>query len=419
MKTMHILAVLILLTSLVSISFAEDSDPDALGEFVDETASEIESEGAAFVNAAWAGEGAALSGPIQIFQAFSPGSCGADQSWNPSDPATIIQAWLAPAILMAMIIYFGIALIYMAGQVFNLPTLIATAKDEGFQTLMTVIRVFFIVGLLWASNVWYSISIPPTPPGGPADPVYQSAGAVAMIDAAGAFSRLMVVEMVNSYSMLLMYNMVIHTLYSSTMFIGVTWRAMYSFNLGPVLKPLIDIIGMALQFLQVGIGEWMMHIILLCMIKKWMWSLFIPVSMLLRALPHTRGAGEALFALAVALAVVYPFMFVFDYEVHKLMSKNLVDSESAVSTFIHDTGIVGVAASVVVVMFLMAGVFMPFFLGGALNLAFELIRNAVYYVAIMSLFLPFLNVFVTLTAARETAKVFNVDVNFMSFLKIV
>ena len=70
-------------------------------------------------------------------------------------------------------------------------------------------------------------------------------------------------------------------------------------------------------------------------------------------------------------------------------------------------------------MFLMAGVFMPFFLGGALGLAFELIRGAVYYIVIMSLLLPFLNLFVTLTAAKEIAAFFRVDVNFMSFLKII
>ncbi|MFH2100526.1 MAG: hypothetical protein ABII71_00360 [Candidatus Micrarchaeota archaeon] len=421
MKMLQLMAFMLLLTSLSSLSFADDDDEDELDNFMTDTVDELQSEGDAFIDAAWAGGTAVGSVAcvsndpdcIPIFRAFSPGSCGTAESWNPSDPGTIVAYWLMPAGLMAILIIFGITIVYMAGQLLNLPQLIALAKDEAFQSGLTVVRVFFLILTLWASSMWYNIAAPE------ADEVYGAAGVYSMIDAAGAFSRYMVVEMVNSYSMLLMYNMVIHTLYSSTMWIGVTWRAMYSFNLGPVLKPLIDIIGMALQFLQVGIGEWMMHIIMLCMIKRWMWSLFIPIAMLLRAVPHTRGAGEALFALAVALAIIYPFMFLFDYEVHKLLSKNLVDGESAMSTFLNRTGIVGVAASVVVIMFLMAGVFIPFFLGGALNLAFELIRSAVYYVAIMSFFLPFLNIFVTLTAARETAKVFNVDVNFMSFLKVI
>jgi hypothetical protein len=203
------------------------------------------------------------------------------------------------------------------------------------------------------------------------------------------------------------------------MWFGVTWRAMYSFNLGPVLKPLIDIIGTALQFLSLGISEWMLHIVTLCIIKRWAWGLFIPLGMLLRSFPYTRNGGEALLALTFALVIIYPFMFLFDYEVHKVMQGNLVDASSAVSSFIHKSGILAVFGSVLIIMFLMAGVFMPFFLGGALTLAFELIRGAVYYIVIMSLLLPFLNIFVTLTAAKESAAFFKVDVNFMSFLKII
>ena len=37
-------------------------------------------------------------------------------------------------------------------------------------------------------------------------------------------------------------------------------------------------------------------------------------------------------------------------------------------------------------MFLMAGVFVPFFLGGALSVAFELIRTSVYYIVMMGIF---------------------------------
>ncbi len=404
---------LLTLIFLASSSFAADDDGSALSTFFNDTVDEMRSEGATFVEAAWNGVGGVGGGVANVYQAFSPGSCGGDQDWVAANIGAIIGTWLVPAALAGLIIVFGITIVYMVGQLLNLPQLTALAKDEAFQTAMTFIRVFFIIAAVWSGQLWYSFSTPAD------DPIYGSPGSHSMIDAAGAFARQMVVEMVDSYSMLVMYNMVIHTLYSSTMWIGVTWRAMYSFNLGPVLKPLIDIVGMALQFLSVGISEWMMHIVMLCLIKRWMWSLYIPIAMLLRAIPHTRGAGEALFALAVALALIYPFMFLLDYEVHKIMSLTLIDGENAVSTFIHDTGILGVAASVVVVMFLMAGVFIPFFLGGALNLAFELIRNAVYYVAIMSFFLPFVNLFITLTAARETAKVFNVDVNYMSFLKII
>ena len=78
-----------------------------------------------------------------------------------------------------------------------------------------------------------------------------------------------------------------------------------------------------------------------------------------------------------------------------------------------------VFGSVLVAMFLMAGVFMPFFLGAALNIGLELVRGSVYYIVIIGLILPVINIFVTLTAATEVSRFFRSDVNFMSFLKII
>jgi hypothetical protein len=326
-----------------------------------------------------------------------------------------------------LIVSFGVTLLYMLGQVLQSANLISVAKEEAFQAVVTIVRVAFLVGLIVGTNAWYQLQTSAASE----DQIYgiqkeitnvdgtTVQAPLSLIEGAMSISKFMVVEMVTDYSNLVMYNMVIHTLYSSTMWFGVTWRAMYSFNLGPVLKPLIDIVGMALNFLSLGIGEWMLHIVLLCLIKKWTWALFVPVAIFMRTFPQTRGAGEALFAIVIALSIVYPFMFIATYETHKIMKGNLVDSKSAIGNFIQKSGILAVAGSVLVTMFLAAGVFFPFFVGMALNIAFELIRNAVYYVIIMSLLLPFLNIFVTLTAARETAKFFNVDISFMSFIKIV
>jgi len=401
---------------LIALSLSYAAEDNSLSSYFNSTVDTINSQGQDFVDAA----GAAGGAPSSLFGALAtslgPGSCGNNWINAGGGVGGIIGFWFAPSILVAIIVLFGIAIIYMWGQVFNSPQMIALAKDELFQTGLTVFRVVFLIAMLLGPELWYSVRSSSTN-----DPIYNSAANPdhSMMGAAMGFSRLMVKDMANHYSMLLMYNMVIHTLYSSTMWVGVTWRAMYSFNLGPVLKPLIDILGSALQYLSLGISEWLLHLITLCMIKSWTWTLFIPLAILLRALPYTRNAGEALFALVYALAVFYPFMFVFDYEVHKLMSYNLIDSQKALSGFLHHSGILGMFGSALIVMFLMAGVFMPFFLGGALTMAFELIKSAVYYIVIMSVFLPFLNIFVTLTAAKEIANFFRVDVNFMSFLKII
>jgi hypothetical protein len=388
-----------------------------IGTMVTSVNSQLSQEGSAFVKATQAGANVPGQTFNSVFEAFDPGFCGHDM-FSP-DPG-----WIEFTALAIMAVAFGVTLVWMMGQVVQSTSLIVAAKDEGIQLFYTVLRVVFIFGCLFAANSWFTIRA-----GSVTDPTSlyllrstdpaNFGGQITIIDAAMAFCRSMIVEMITNYSNLVIYNMVVHTLYSSTMWFGVTWRVMYSFNLGPVLKPLIDIIGMALQFLGLGISEWMLHLVTLCLIKRWTWSLFIPVAIFLRAIPQTRGSGEALFAIVFALALVYPFMFLVTYETHKLLQNNLVDSTNALSSFVQKSGILAVAASVLVIMFLAAGVFFPFFVGSAMSIAFELIRNAVYYVVIMSLLLPFLNIFVTLTAAREIAKFFNVDVSFMSFVKII
>lgn len=403
MKLLPLLFFLLFLTSVVL-----PADPNSLSNFFNETKEGLADEVDAFVDAGTA-TGSVASG---VLGAFKPSDCSDDWVSNLLGVSTVISLWLAPAIFVGMIVVFGITCIYIIGQVLNSPNLTAIAKDEAFQTGLTFIRVGVVIGAITAGNFFYGLST-----AGTNDPIYANSNNI--MDAAMGFSRLMVGDMISHYSMLMLYNMVIHTVYSSTMWFGVTWRAMYSFNLGPVLKPIIDIIGSALQFLSLGISEWLLHVVTLCFIKKWMWGLFIPFGMLLRSFPLTRNGGEAILALAFSLVIFYPFMFIFDYEVHKIMKLSIIDPQQAMDSFFHRSGILNIFGSVIIVMLLMSGVFIQFFLGSALSLAFELIKGAVYYVIIMSVFLPFINIFITLTSAKETAEFFKADVNFFAFLRLI
>ncbi|MFH0737849.1 MAG: hypothetical protein V1827_04280 [Candidatus Micrarchaeota archaeon] len=410
----RIQALLLMAVSLLGAIHAADPDPESLQDYYTSTTDFAKSQGDDFFQAGASAAQGGVGTYHTLFDSFSPNQCGSDWISATGGSDVVRSAWYLPAIFVTVICLIGVGLIYMWGQLFNSPQMAALAKDELFQTALTVGRVMFLVGALGVTEIFYSVNSIDS-----SDRVYNNVETYSMMDAAMGFCRMMVSDMVNHYSVLILYNMVMHTLYSSTMWIGVTWRAMYSFNLGPVLKPLVDILGSALQYLSLGISEWLMHIATLCIIKRYTWTLFIPMSMLLRAIPQTRSAGEALFALMFALALFYPFMFVMDYEIHKLMKFSLVDSQKAVGNFFASSGILNVLGAALVMTFLMAGVFMPFFLGSALSLAFELVRNAVYYIVIMSVFIPFLNIFITLTAAKEIANFFRVDVNFMSFLKII
>ena len=344
-----------------------------------------------------------------LFGGFTSGTCDPPGEWTTGGAPRWV--WLNETVLVGFIIVLIALMIYMAGIVFQSQNLIGIAREEFFQMFFTFIRLVFQFSAVAATSAFYIFSV-----AGGGDPVY---AAQTYIDASMLFSIRLINDMVNNLSFLLAYNMVIHTLFSATMWFGVTFRAMFTFNLGPVLKPVVDIIGFSMQFMSVGIGEWVLHLTTLCMIKRFTWALFIPISMLLRTISFTRGAGDTLFCLIFAFSVVYPFMIITNYEIYKLMLPYLSDNQNAVYDFINSTGLSGVGGIVIGLSFLMAGAIIPLFLSAGLTVAYELIRNSVFYIIMMTILLPFINIFVTLTAAREFARLFNVDVNFMAFVKLI
>ncbi|MFH2106124.1 MAG: hypothetical protein ABII22_02605 [Candidatus Micrarchaeota archaeon] len=350
-----------------------------------------------------------------LFGAFQPSSCGAEDTWLNFGTMN----WLIPSVFVAMVVLFGITILYMMGNLFQLQNLILVAKEEYFNSFATVLRVILVLGAVATVDAaWYGLqtnNLGPDP-----DPVYSSSPV--MIDAALVFSYQTMTELNSVFSNLLMFNMVVHTLYTSTLYFGVTWRAMYSFNLGPVLKPIIDILGVSMNMLSVAIGEWVIHMATLCIIKKWAFTLFIPLGMLLRAIPHTRAGGEALFALVFAFAVIYPFMFIVDYEAHKILKSSILDpTENTLMTdLMEGTGLFKVATMMVAFFFLSGGVFVPVLVEAGLSITFELVNAAVYYIVILGLLLPFINIFITLTAAKEFAKGWGgVDINYMAFVRLI
>ncbi len=420
LSAIHLSIILILILAASGIIVSQSGFSGAL----DTLEQAIQSNTAPFVDATGTVTGTLGSAvrPITgVFDTFQPGECGPD--WDLLSFTTTAQTltlWISPTILIITIVCISLGAIYMAGQFFNSPQLIAIAKDEAIQNGMTLLRVIFIAGALFASNIWFAMSTNTFVN----DPVYhanfgRTLASVSMIDAAMAFCRQTVSDMVTQYGMLLLYNSVVHALYSTTLLFGISWRSMYSFNMGPILKPIIDVIGMVLQMLSLSMSEWLLHIVTLCIIKKWTWTLLIPLGMLLRAFPFSRSAGESLLTLTMALAIFYPFMFLVDYEVHKLMKNNIVDPKKTMESFIRDAGLLRIGVGVLTVVLMMGGVLIPVLIGSSISVAFELVKGAVYYIVILGLMLPLFNIFITLTVARELARFFSVDVNFMSFLKII
>jgi len=395
---------------LVSMVFAQDEFMDTFDEIDDN----LKQQGRE-----WVKTGEAATGTFEILG----GDCDDPFVQEGLTGIYSIDLFMITGIVM-VIVAFALVILYLIGVLIQSDNLIIMVKDQVFPLLHTLLIMGAIMGSILGANMWYGVRLD--------DPnlddtrecnIYSHAKSqgedLLYIDAAMSFSRCMTFNMISDFSFLLLYNTVIHTLYSSTMWIGLTWRAMYSFSLGPVLKPLIDLIGTTMQFLSLAIGEWILHVITLCVIKKWTYGIFIPLSILLRTIPQTKDAGNAMLALFFALSLVYPMMFILDYEVFRVTSASLLTNESIVRSFFEEGGIIKVGGIFVISLFLMAGVLMPLFLTWAISVGFELVSNSIYYIVIMGLLLPFINIFVTLTAAKETARFLGTQVNFMSFLRLI
>ncbi len=142
MKWKGIIMLFVLLSVLPSVR-ADEKDFENM---VNDMMSDLKSEGATFVESAEI----ALSTPgafgSTVFDAFRAGSCG--DTWVLTSSGAIVATWFLPATYMAMIVMFGVGIIYMIGQLLGSPNLIAIAKEEAWQAIVTVVRVLFIAAMI-------------------------------------------------------------------------------------------------------------------------------------------------------------------------------------------------------------------------------------------------------------------------------
>jgi hypothetical protein len=318
---------------------------------------------------------------------------------------------LTPAAIAGALVIFAVTMIYMLGELFQSPNLIGLAKEEMRAFVTTIVLIAFVLGTIVTIDEWMGVNRNSN------DDVYAYADTA--IDAAMVYSRLMTERIASDLATLLVFNTFVHTLYSATVYVGVTTKAMFSFNVGPILKPIVDIIGLVVQFLSVALGEWMLHFVLLCFIKKWTYTVFIPLGILLRSVPQTRSAGDALLAVFWALALVYPLSLIANWEVYKATSFAVLPNETLIQSFFESTGIFGVGLFALIILMTLGSVIMPFLIGVAIPITFAIVKNAIYYVVIISMVLPFINIFLTLTAAKETARAFGSEASFAGFVKVI
>ncbi len=322
------------------------------------------------------------------------------------EPGTLLD-FVLPAALILLIVATGLAIFYMAGTFFQSPQLIAMSKQEFYELIHTVlIVVLFFAFYAFAQSVLGLSGFGP-------DDIY--AGAM-------NYSMLMVQKITTDIFWLSAFNTLLYMIYNAPLRMGGALHMAIHFNLGGILKPMVDGVGTMASLLSFALGEWIVHIILLCYIKRYALTFFLPLGILLKSLPQTRGGGNALIALSIAFFLIYPLMLVMNYEAYTYKYGQLAERsgvESIISDFLWQSGL----GSTALYAFFMKGMLKTIpgmlALSWGITVFFDLYADVVYTVFVLSIFLPLLNIFVTFTFARELSKYFGTEINIAGFVKMI
>ncbi|MCX6772189.1 MAG: hypothetical protein NTV88_00245, partial [Candidatus Micrarchaeota archaeon] len=84
---------------------------------------------------------------------------------------------------------------------------------------------------------------------------------------------------------------------------------MFTFQLGPMFRPVFDLLGTLIQAMVAAVVEWFGHKFILCFIKDNMLTILFPAGVFLRSF-GIRAGGNALIGIALALFFVYPYMMI-------------------------------------------------------------------------------------------------------------
>jgi len=314
---------------------------------------------------------------------------------------------MIPAAIVLLIIGSGIAIFYMAGNFVNSPQLVAMSKQELYELIQTAL----IVVLFWAflSFAQSTMGVVGT---GPED----------IFDRATEYSMVMVQKITKDMFWLSAFNTLIYMIYNAPLRWGGALHMAIHFNLGGALKPVVDGVGTMASLLSFALGEWTINVIVLCFIKRYMLTLFLPIGIILKSFPQTRGAGNALLALSIAFFLVYPVMLAINYEAYSLRYGQLADIsgvESVVGGFLTSSGLGATALYALFMKGLLKTLPGLIAISIATTAFLDMYTDVIYTVFVLSIFLPLLNIFVTFTFAREIAKYFGTEINIAAFVKMI
>ena len=325
-------------------------------------------------------------------------------SCNPPPGSGLIPFATIPVILVAFLFFIVALIMYMLGNFLQSPQVLALAKEEGYMVIFTIALAVFTYAAIAASDMFSLIL-----------PIYS---APTMIDVAIKFSFSIGNVLAKDLSVLIFFNGILGFFATSTMYFGSFENSMVIAP-GLALKPLTDVITLMIQLVSVSMAEWLFHIVTLCFIKKWIPVVFIPLGLFLRAIPYTRDGGNAILALSISLAIIYPALFFVQGVIFDLTRPNLEYGGMLFQLF-NQLGWSNVLIAGAAIYLISQTVLVPILIVGFGDLTFMLAKESLYMFAVMSLFFPFINIFITMTVAKEIGKaIFNAETNFTAIIRVI
>ncbi len=318
----------------------------------------------------------------------------------------VAKAVFANSLFALVIMAMAIALMYMAGNFFQIPNVAAMAKQE-----LNEIMISGLIAMLFIGTIGFSSLLP------------QYLFGVDLFHEATNYGYTMLYKISSVSSVLISANIALNSIYTIYVPFGAIRKAM-TMQLGPALRPLIDGVSFSLQFLITTYGEWAVFIFLFCFIEKWFLPFFFPVGLFLRSFPQTRGGGNTLIALSLALSTVYPLMFyldslIFADQFPASTSISLTYFGNAVKAIFAQLSLGGVGSifGVLSVAYISPVMVAAIMLAGYMFA--DVATEVLHLVVMFSILLPVMNIFITLTLAREISRMLGTEINLSAFAKLI
>ncbi len=328
------------------------------------------------------------------------------------EPKDILDVFGLSYLAMVVVIFFYTAA-YLGGKLFNYPVTDALLRIK-IDEVATTVFIIFAVSFLYAF-------------------VNSSPQGYYYLNEAIEYNQKILKHVLGNIGIFTIFSTIIYLLYGLTVYIPIVPGMpliKFTISIGPALKPIVDMIFQSSNMLAVIVIEWTTMHAILCMIKTWWLSFILPLGVLFRSLSITKDAGNTLIALAIGMYFLYPILMTMNYDIYEMQIGKAATSGitnfdlffGQVKNFFFGeppTLVIGFVIAVLVAIYTKGAFAIAAALAYLLWLLQNTLLDTVFLIFIISMFLPALNVFITLTFVMELGKLLGTDINVSALTKII